>query len=179
MTPGATIVEHLCLNCGLCCNGVIFRDVELQPGDDAARLKLLGLPVRAARPPGGPGKFTQPCAAFDGCRCGVYADRPQHCHAFECALFQAVREGRVKTTSALRLIRRTRQRADRVLHLLRALGDTAEDAALSVRFRRLSKRFQSGPPSAAAAGTFAELTLATHDLNLILSESFYPGGPDE
>jgi hypothetical protein len=28
---------QLCLTCGLCCNGVIFANVGLRPGDDAAR----------------------------------------------------------------------------------------------------------------------------------------------
>ena len=36
-------VEKLCPNCGLCCNGVLFADVELRVGDDAKRLQKLGL----------------------------------------------------------------------------------------------------------------------------------------
>jgi uncharacterized protein len=39
--------EDLCLNCGLCCNGVIFADVKLVPEDNSARLRSLGLPLRA------------------------------------------------------------------------------------------------------------------------------------
>ncbi len=31
----------LCPDCGLCCNGVLFADVELRAGDDAGRLKQL------------------------------------------------------------------------------------------------------------------------------------------
>lgn len=174
------MVEQLCLKCGLCCNGVIFRDVVLQPGDDPARLKSLGLPLRAGRSPGGRTKFPQPCAAFDGCRCGVYADRPRYCREFECALLQAVQVKKLGIPAALRQIGRARQRADRVLSLLRALGDQDEQAALSVRFRRLTKRFETGPPATtAAAGLFGELTLAAHDLDVVLSGRFYPGRPDE
>ncbi len=36
-------VSQLCPNCGLCCNGVLFADVELRKGDDAKRLMKLGL----------------------------------------------------------------------------------------------------------------------------------------
>lgn len=180
MKTDMTAVEQLCLKCGLCCNGVIFRDVVLQPGDNAARLKSLGLPLRAARSPGGKMKFPQPCAAFDGCRCAVYADRPTYCREFECALLRAVAAKKLGTASALRQIGRARQRADRVLSLLRALDDQDEPAALSVRFRRLTQRFESSPPTTtAAAGLFGELTLAAHDLDMILSGTFYPGSSDE
>ncbi len=178
MTPDNSIAEQLCLKCGLCCNGVIFRDVELQPGDNAARLQSLGLHVRAPRTAAGRAKFPQPCAALDGCRCRIYADRPTYCRQFECALFKAVRAGRIDVSAALHLIRTTRDRAARVLRLLHELGDTDERASLAVRFRKVAKRLHAGAPTEEAADTFGELTLAVHDLNVLLSETFYPGGRD-
>lgn len=178
MTPGDAIAKQLCLKCGLCCNGVIFRDVELQPADNAARLQSLGLPVRTPRTAAGQEKFPQPCAALDGCRCRIYADRPTYCQQFECALFKAVRAGRVEAPAALRLIRTTRDRAERVLRLLHELGDTDERVSLSVRFRKVAKHFHAGAPTEEAADTFGELTLAVHDLNVLLSEKFYPGGTE-
>ena len=51
-------VDQLCPNCGLCCNGVLFADVELQPGDDAGRLAALGM---ALKKKGGQRAFVQPC----------------------------------------------------------------------------------------------------------------------
>jgi len=36
-------ISQLCPNCGLCCNGVLFADVELRAGDDAGRLAELEL----------------------------------------------------------------------------------------------------------------------------------------
>ncbi len=68
--------KQLCLQCGLCCNGVLFKDVELQPGDDATNLRALGLPIRDAparerpttKPAGVPAtarqRFPQPCTAL-------------------------------------------------------------------------------------------------------------------
>ena len=178
MTSLDSIAEQLCLQCGLCCNGVIFRDVELQPGDDATRLKSLGLPIRAPRAAGGNAKFPQPCAALDGCRCRIYSDRPTYCRQFECALFKAVHAGHIETAAALRLIRTTRDRAERVLRLPHELGDTDERVSLSVRFRKVAKHFHAGAPTEEAADTFGELTLAVHDLNVLLSEKFYPGGTE-
>jgi hypothetical protein len=164
---------------------VLFKDVELQLGDDAAKLQAFGLPVsgsrtmpRAAHSAFRKLKFPQPCVALDGPVCRIYADRPAHCRDFDCALLKAVRSGQVKPAAALRTIRTTRQRADNVLHLLRVLGDTGEALALSLRFKRAKKRFEGRPPDDEIAETFSRLTLAVHDLNLLLREAFYPAPGD-
>jgi Fe-S-cluster containining protein len=203
----------LCLECGLCCNGVIFADARLQPGDNAERLQSLGLTVvsagetgsRAAtnnRTPaatgpsllrrecpgadGGPKpggasvsgnrRFAQPCPALDGCRCRIYAERPKYCREFECLLLKRVKSGGLESAGALRVIREARRRADKVERLLRVLGDTDRRSALSVRFRRTSRRLEAGSLDDETAEVFSQLTLAVHDLNLILSEAFYPDG---
>ena len=190
MTSPGSLPEQLCLACGLCCNGVLFKDVELQPGDDAARLKSLGLPIREPRRVERKSrgslpskletrnsKFPQPCAALcDGNRCRIYAERPARCREFECALFKSVAAGQTELAAALKTIRATLQRADQVRRLLRALGDTNEQLALSLRFKRTRRRLEAGGFDDASADAFGELTLAVHALNVLLSSRFYPGG---
>jgi hypothetical protein len=182
---------NLCLACGLCCNGALFMDVELQPGDDSTKLAALGLslsPVRRVQRQevraGNPKfeirnfKFPQPCAALDGCRCQIYADRPARCREFECVLLKSVNAGRVATDAALRIIRTARRRVGRVQRLLRELGDEDEHIALSLRIRRVKKRLESGADDSKAADAFSRFTQAVLELNLLLSEAFYPG-PDD
>ena len=167
----------LCLECGLCCNGVIFANGQLQPADDVGRLRQLGLKLLAIpKSPAASRKFHQPCAAFDGCRCQIYAERPQYCRAFECALLKKFKTGKVQADAALRTIRTARRRTEKVKKLLRELGDTDEGVALSVRFRRMQRRAEAGGLDEESADRFGELTLAMQDLNFLLSESFYPGG---
>ena len=172
-----SVSEKLCLTCGLCCNGVIFADVQLQNGDDVKRLEALGLPLaaRGIKVKKNSYKFPQPCSAFDGCRCQIYSERPKHCRAFDCALLTSVQNGETKPASALRTIEKARIRAEKVRELLRLLGDADEKVALSLRFRKTARRLQEGECNPRTADTFSQLTLATHDLNLILSEKFYPG----
>jgi len=170
-----TVVAQLCPACGLCCNGVIFANLALRPGDDAARLRSLGVPVSDWRSTLRPPHLAQPCAAFDGSYCRVYADRPQYCRQFECALLQSVKAGRTQPPEALRVIRTARDRADKVHCLLGALGDTESQLPLSTRFRRTARRLQNRELEGAAADTYALLTLAVHDLNLLLADAFYPG----
>ena len=105
--------EQLCLACGLCCNGVLFKDVELQPGDDAIGLRKQGLPVSRPRSPVGVLRFPQPCAALGpDCRCHIYPDRPTRCQQFECALLKAVLDKRIQLPVALTTIRTTLQRSE-------------------------------------------------------------------
>ena len=166
----------LCLACGLCCNGVLFKDVELQPADDADKLVVLGLPLKIAhRGKQSLAKAPQPCAALcaDN-RCRIYADRPQRCRQFECALFKNVAAGETKSDQALKTIRTTRQRAEKVRRLLRELGDTDEQLALSLRFQRMRRRLERSGFDESSAETFGELTLAVHALNVLLSSEFYP-----
>ncbi len=166
--------NQLCLECGLCCNGVIFADGQLQPDDDAERLSALGLVLKRPTRLGG-SKFKQPCAAFDGCRCRIYGDRPQYCREFECLLLKSVTDGKTEFVAAQRIIRTARRRADKVKRLLRSLGDGDEQIALSVRFRRMQKRFEREILDEESAHLYGELTLAVHDLHVLLSDAFYPG----
>jgi Fe-S-cluster containining protein len=164
-------VAQLCPQCALCCNGVLFKDVELQPGDDAERLKALGLPFLKTRQP----KFPQPCAALGADRCcRIYSERPKRCREFECALLKSVIAGESEISTALRAIRDAHKRAERVKRLLRELGDNEESRALSLRFKRMQRRLESTAFSEAEADIFGELTLAVHDLNLLLRAKFYP-----
>jgi Fe-S-cluster containining protein len=168
--------NELCLECGLCCNGVIFARGQLQPEDDPARLRALGLDLLPVPKSGSEGrKFKQPCAAFDGFSCRIYKDRPTYCRQFECLLLKSVQSGETEVPAALRQIRSARRRVKAVKRLLRELGDTDEQTALSLRFRRMQKRFDHELTDRKSTGLYGELTLAVHDLNVLLSDTFYPG----
>lgn len=176
MTP-ATVATRLCLACGMCCNGVLFRDVELQAGDDAAALAKLGMPLRIARrgaksiP-----RAAQPCAMLcaDN-RCRIYKERPSRCREFECAVFQSVAAGELSEDAALKTIRLAHTRAEKVRRLLRRTGDDDEHLPLTKRFQRTRRRFEGGTMDDSAVESFADLTLAVHALNVLLSQRFYPG----
>ena len=167
--------NSLCLECGLCCNGVIFADVQLEPEDDARLLQSLGLKFASNRKSQIVNrKFTQPCTAFAGCECKIYSDRPTYCREFECLLLKSVKAGQTKPPEAIRTIRSALRRVQKVKRLLKQLGDADETVALSKRFRRIQRKLESAPLEKETAHIFSELTLAVHDLNIMLSERFYP-----
>ena len=166
--------EQLCLACGLCCDGTLFGHVRLGPGDDAKKLKTLGLPISVSRAKTPVTHFPQPCTALCADRtCRLYADRPLQCRSFECGVFKDAQAGRIEFSAALRLVKQARQRVDKVRRLLRELGDTEENRSFGERFRRTQQRMETGGADAAARDTFAELSLVVHSLDLLTHEKFY------
>jgi Fe-S-cluster containining protein len=191
IASSAQAIGQLCLQCGMCCNGVLFRDVELQAGDDADQLLALGMPMKAAKVNATRNvkretrnqKFNQPCVALgEDCKCRIYTDRPTRCRQFECAVLLQVVAGEATTEEALKLIRSTRRKADKVLKLMREMGDTNEGVSLSVRFRKLRQKVEGGDLSKLAEDKsedelfdlFGQLSMAVHELNFVLGEKFYP-----
>ncbi|MFN0068929.1 MAG: YkgJ family cysteine cluster protein [Limisphaerales bacterium] len=173
MTSGAD-ETGLCLACGLCCDGTLFRDVELADAAEAALLERAGVPVRRTTTKL---RVVQPCPALGAdCRCGVYAGRPARCRQFDCALLLAVRDGGTAPHTALRIIGDTRRLAERVRRLLVVLGGRDECLPLSRRFAAVRRAFDTGraPDEEEALETYAELTLAVQRLQLRLREKFYP-----
>lgn len=166
--------EDLCLACGLCCDGTLFDLVKLEPGDDARRLRALGLPVTTTRGKAAVARFPQPCAALCADRtCRLYADRPWQCRQFECRTFKDARAGEISYATAKRRVAQARRRADKARRLLRELGDTDEHLGLGERFHRTSERLESGAGDAAANAKYADLSLLIHHLRRQSFEHFY------
>jgi Fe-S-cluster containining protein len=166
--------EQLCRACGLCCDGTLFDLVKLEQGDDAGKLKALGLPVSVSRGKTPVARFPQPCSALCADRtCRLYANRPWQCRTFECQLLKDANAGRITFAAALPVVQQARRRADKVRRLLRELGDNDEHRALGERFHRTSERLEAGSTDEAAKARYADLSLAVHRLKLLSHERFY------
>lgn len=168
-TSPADYVSQLCPNCGLCCNGVLFADVELQKGDDARRLAELGLTLKAK---GRKQAFAQPCACFDGKLCRIYPERPAYCRAFECGLLKGVQAGELDAQTALKTITEAGRRVNTVDRLLRQLGETDQPTALIQRYTRVMREpvDLSGPEDAVEVR--GKLMRAVENLMQILQRDF-------
>ena len=127
-------VAELCPACGLCCNGVLFADVEIQGVDDRKKLRSYGLLLERR---GRKILFSQPCECFDGKLCRIYDDRPCRCQTFECRQLQQVQAGDVTATSALRAIKQARHQAEIVRDLVRQLGQKDEHQPLNHRYQQI------------------------------------------
>jgi Fe-S-cluster containining protein len=162
-------VDQLCPNCGLCCDSALFADVELRAGDDAKRLKELGLAL--AKKGRGKLAFAQPCACFDGRLCRIYGDRPKRCRLFECGLLKRVKTNELSAGAALEKISEAKRHAEKIRKLLRSLGARAEPMALTHRYAEAMSRPIDLSDNAEAERR-GELMLAVNDLMTRLQRDF-------
>jgi Fe-S-cluster containining protein len=162
-------VSQLCPKCGLCCNGVLFADVELRKGDDIQQLAELGLSLEKK---GRKQAFAQPCACFDGELCRIYTRRPKRCRTFECGLLKRVQAGELGADAALKTIAEAQRLAEKVRRLLRQLGQKDERLALTHRYKQIMSAPIDLSAGEDAAGLRGELMLAVNDLMQTLQRDF-------
>ena len=113
-TEFSSASARLCAACGMCCDGVLFHSVELQPGDSPRQLAALGLKLRSKK---GVAFFLQPCSAHrevgSTCSCAIYDQRPARCRLFNCRQLLGVASGETTETDALGKIRTARSKYGR------------------------------------------------------------------
>ncbi|HEV2435229.1 MAG TPA: hypothetical protein VG077_04460 [Verrucomicrobiae bacterium] len=157
------LIDALCLQCGMCCNGVLFADVRPEPGDASPLFN------------GGRLRIAQPCPAFTAatCACAIYAERPARCRKFECRQLLGVRNGTITVEKSLRQIRAARGLAAEVEKLLTELGFNNTRLPLSRRFQCCQRAAENGKLPEAQFDRLADLQLAVHRLTGLLAREFY------
>lgn len=129
--PNPEAATRLCSACGMCCNGVLFYSVRLQPGDSARELSTLGLKIKR-RADGH--HLLQPCAAHTGSGCTAYQQRPSRCRLFVCRQLTRVEADEISENAALEKIIIARRLTARVSDLLEQVGDARAHKALATRY---------------------------------------------
>ena len=158
---------RLCSACGMCCNGVLFHGMAVQPEDSLRSMASKG--VKAKRRDGEL-QFLQPCSAHDGNCCRIYADRPQRCREFECRQLEGVFKGEILEASAMKKIHEARRRSDRVRELLEMLGDHRKIRPLATRCAGIfTPPLDPSPQAEALRG---ELRVAMTSLEELLTQDF-------
>ena len=160
MPSAETAASRLCVTCGLCCNGVMFQIVKLQPGESPKALAALGLKVKR-------GAFAQPCPALEGLRCSIYADRPTRCRLFECKQLKRVEAGEISEASALAAIREVQRRVADLNGLLEKADATNPRKSIS---HRCATALEEPHPEALRTS----LAVAMHELETMLDADFRP-----
>jgi len=154
-------VERLCLQCGMCCNGMLFADVRPEPGDRS--------PLFAGR-----ARVPQPCPAFQSgdCTCAIYKERPQRCRKFACRQLLAVEVGEATVPQALCKIAKARRLGRLLEKELAALGFNNLKLPLKRRFQQCQRAAEQGSLDASHFARLGKIQLAMHQLNLLLTGEF-------
>ncbi|MGZ5544198.1 MAG: YkgJ family cysteine cluster protein [Limisphaerales bacterium] len=98
--------SDLCVECGLCCNGSLFADVELANRRESILMESAGAVVDEDDDSL---LLIQPCSALQGKRCSIYHHRPKCCRTFECLLLKRFQRNEVSFEVARKQIREALQ----------------------------------------------------------------------
>ena len=167
--PTHAMPVNLCLACGLCCNGVMFHTVRLQPADSAPALAALGLRLKRKK---GAHYILQPCPAWREAQCSIYAARPERCRVFACRQLERVAAGETTEAAALEKIREVQGRVAQVEALLARAGRTDAKRPLAKRCEKILAEPPELSANPAALALHEELRGAMAALNAVLDADF-------
>lgn len=117
-------LSELCVECGLCCEGSLFRFVPVE-AEEVSLHRRLSLPVVTQS---GRLAMALPCARLEGRRCTVYGERPRGCRAFVCHLGHRLAAGAVAPAEALLVVREAQARIARLAAAFPAPGAVVQAA---------------------------------------------------
>lgn len=130
-SPHHEAAGRLCMDCGLCCSGVLFDIVMLQPGDQAKALKARGLKVKRGE------FFAQPCPALCGTQCTIYEHRPTRCRLFECQQYRQVADGSLPAEEAAARIEEVKCEVEAIKAMMERMGCQHPRGSLGKRYNAL------------------------------------------
>jgi len=165
----SSAAPRLCSACGMCCNGVMFDMVRLQPDDSPKGFAALGLKVKRKR---GQSHFVQPCPAHCGSQCSIYAARPERCRIFECRQLQRVAAGEITGAAAREKISEALQLVAEINALLLRAGGTNAKHSLSKRCESVIAEPFDSSTDMAALEIRKRLTDAKRKLDALLDQEF-------
>lgn len=176
----AAAAVRLCTQCGLCCTGVMFHTVKLQPGDSAKELAALGLKLKRKH---GHHFILQPCPAFRDAQCSFYAARPERCRKFECQQLKRLAAGEITEATALEKIHAARRLVGRINELLHRAGTTNLKQPLDKRCEKILAEPIDPTTEPAAMALRDQLQQVRRELDALLTADFRiapgVGPPDE
>jgi Fe-S-cluster containining protein len=164
-------VTSICVGCGLCCDGSMYRTVEVDGADHLETLETSGLLLSTRDDVTA---FRQPCTVFCAGRCNIYASRPAVCRDYRCLLLRRYESGEVGYEDAKALIAKTTALRDRVRPGLVELLAPESPQALEGLYRLATIKFDAYENPAAARAEHGELLLDVAALRVILAREFEP-----
>lgn len=164
-----SVSEKLCLSCGLCCDGALFKKVSLGATDQLDTLRAVGIEVFEEEK----GRWLrQPCAAYKNGKCNIYDKRPKHCLQFQCKLLKRVIDDETIWKEALQLVQTTLRHKVRVESKLDSAMRNAGRNDLSGKYEQLLDSIESKADPSAFRKRYADVLLDYVSLTLQIDRHF-------
>lgn len=153
----------------MCCNGVMFHYVRLQPADSPKALAALGLKLKRKRRQD---CILQPCPAHRDACCSIYESRPERCRVFACRQLEQLAAGTIPETAAQEKITQAVTLVAEVESLLQQCGAMNAKHPLSKRCETAMAEPLDASADAAVTRTRDQLSHAMQKLDAMLDRDF-------
>ncbi len=153
----------------MCCNGVLFHRVRLQPNDSPRALLALGLKLKYKKKQH---SILQPCPAHRECQCAIYAERPERCRAFACRQLLQLERGEITESAALEKIGEAQKWVARVRELFLPSGSSNPKRSFITRYEAILEQPVEDAWDPAAVTSRRQLIEAFAELEKILTAHF-------
>ena len=163
------LAEDLCTNCGLCCNGTVFKCAMIEQDEDTGALKAMGARFTVENQQI---ELVLPCVAHIDGRCSVYPHRFKICESFRCKLLQDYLRGKVSRDRALEVVGETSLHTNRVEELIRKTYDEGESETLLELYRNFRKAYEEKNEAASFEERYKHIVLEYVALDYRLDKYF-------
>ncbi len=159
--------EKLCLACGLCCDGTLFKGAVIEKNEGLKIHSQLDLTVDKEK-----NRFMLPCHLHDPeVGCTVYGQvRPRVCGNFRCKLLKRLHKGKVSEQEALKIVVKTKALKKQVVSEIIKRASFIEPLTLIEKFILVFKSSHEDPYF---RRTNAKLFIAYVALRKMLEKHFY------
>lgn len=172
--------ERLCLSCGLCCSGGLFRKVPVENDEDTKRMIDRGLQLqeRADKK-----RFflSLPCKALDAGRCACYDCRPAVCCSYRCRLLKRLEGGKCTFEEAQSLVEHSKDLLSRLTRQIRTEFPELAELPVLAACKSIIKRFAAleGPERILFGQSHQEFFIAHAAYSYHVHEHFYRKNIDD
>jgi uncharacterized protein len=110
MNKAESIKEHvpeqnLCMACGLCCDGTLFKTARVDPDERLIELQASGVQIHIENERR---RLLLPCAAYENNICkAYYNERAKVCTEYQCKLLKQCLSGKITWDEAEEVVRTT------------------------------------------------------------------------
>jgi len=172
MLPGNSEIGNICIECGLCCDGSMFKHAGIDKSDDMIFLKQTGFESVIDHD-----KlfFHLPCKGQEGKRCLLYHDarRFKVCKTFQCKLLKQYLSGDITYSTAMSVIQEILVRRQSVKAFSEILHTDHHSREPSL-FSFIRELYQSGKmEDPAFRKTYSKQILDCFIFRELLKRSFY------
>lgn len=112
--------QLICMSCGFCCDGTIFKRTPLKPEDNDKSLNEVVI-VKSQQVE--KTYLYQPCHYLNNRRCNIYHEsRPQICGAFKCKILEQLFAGELSFKEGIEIVNNTLRHLSELKLLLHVSG---------------------------------------------------------